>query len=254
MEALATAVIAALTLGLLGGAHCVAMCSLPIARWATPSPRAVGVILLAPAAPAPSATTAVAAAQFHAGRVVGYALLGFVAGSAGGAIAWAQSSWMGSIPLQTVWAVVVTWCAVEWLCTTWQVRGPLQALGLGVGMSSLHRALNPQARGHWTAFSSSRFIRGAVWALLPCGLIYAALPLALLAGDALGGAAVMAAFALGTLPWHVGALQAFRRTSASARWLPRAVGALLMACAVALAWQPHWLFQWLPTGLVACVR
>ena len=37
-----------------------------------------------------------------------------------------------------------------------------------------------------------------LWALLPCGLLYSALVVAALAGSVLGGAAVMAAFAIGT--------------------------------------------------------
>jgi sulfite exporter TauE/SafE len=41
-------------------------------------------------------------------------------------------------------------------------------------------------------------VMGLAWALLPCGLLGGALALALLASDALRGAAVMASFGLGT--------------------------------------------------------
>ena len=41
---------------------------------------------------------------------------------------------------------------------------------------------------------------GLVWGLMPCALVYAVLPLALLAGGAVQGAAVMLAFGIGTLP------------------------------------------------------
>ncbi len=41
---------------------------------------------------------------------------------------------------------------------------------------------------------------GLVWGCLPCGLVYSVLATALVAGSAWRGAAVMAAFGLGTLP------------------------------------------------------
>ena len=41
---------------------------------------------------------------------------------------------------------------------------------------------------------------GMLWGWLPCGLVYSVLATALLAGDAAGGALVMLAFGLGTLP------------------------------------------------------
>lgn len=41
---------------------------------------------------------------------------------------------------------------------------------------------------------------GTIWGLVPCGLVYAVLPIALFAGGALQGAAVMLTFGLGTLP------------------------------------------------------
>ncbi len=41
---------------------------------------------------------------------------------------------------------------------------------------------------------------GLLWGCLPCGLVYSVLATALVAGSALRGAAVMAAFGLGTLP------------------------------------------------------
>ena len=46
----------------------------------------------------------------------------------------------------------------------------------------------------------ARFALGTIWGLVPCGLIYSVLPIALFAGGALEGAAVMLAFGLGTLP------------------------------------------------------
>ena len=65
-----------------------------------------------------------------------------------------------------------------------------------------HLALKlPDAR--WWRFQAgpgrrTEWLRGMLWALLPCGLLYTALGTAILAATPLGAAAVMAAFALGT--------------------------------------------------------
>lgn len=61
-------------------------------------------------------------------------------------------------------------------------------------------------------------LRGFAWAALPCGLIYAAVGLAVLAAEPIGAAATMLAFALGT---SVG-LAAFEAATGGfgQRWLP----------------------------------
>jgi sulfite exporter TauE/SafE len=43
-------------------------------------------------------------------------------------------------------------------------------------------------------------LMGGLWGLLPCGLVYSALALALSSGNGLQGALLMAAFGLGTVP------------------------------------------------------
>jgi uncharacterized protein len=45
-----------------------------------------------------------------------------------------------------------------------------------------------------------RLALGLIWGLMPCAMVYSVLPLALFAGGAWQGAAVMLAFGLGTLP------------------------------------------------------
>ena len=48
--------------------------------------------------------------------------------------------------------------------------------------------------------SPKRWFSGMLWGLVPCGLIYSALPLAFLSGNILTGFLIMLAFGLGTLP------------------------------------------------------
>src|SRR5690606_3175467 len=43
-------------------------------------------------------------------------------------------------------------------------------------------------------------VAGALWGWLPCAMVYSVLVTAMLSGSAASGAAVMAAFGLGTLP------------------------------------------------------
>ena len=63
----------------------------------------------------------------------------------------------------------------------------------------------------------------------PCALVYAALPLALASGSSAGGALVMAASGLGTIPALLGAGWLLRSLGGrSRRW----AGVLLMALAV----------------------
>jgi hypothetical protein len=50
-----------------------------------------------------------------------------------------------------------------------------------------------------------RFAAGLLWGWLPCGLVYAALLAAAMAGDPARGALAMLAFGLGTLPWLLAA-------------------------------------------------
>ena len=76
---------------------------------------------------------------------------------------------------------------------------------------------------------------GAAWALLPCGLLYSALMVAALAGDAVGGAAVMALFALGSGLWLWLGPWLLLRLGQSARgaWGMRVAG---LALAATSAW------------------
>ena len=75
-----------------------------------------------------------------------------------------------------------------------------QFLISGDGLSAFAILLpwaSPLTRGSRAA---GRFALGAVWGLIPCALVYSMLPLALFAGGAWQGGAVMLAFGLGTLP------------------------------------------------------
>jgi uncharacterized protein len=85
------------------------------------------------------------------------------------------------------------------------------------------------------------FFAGALWALMPCGLLYSALLVASLSGGALDGALSMALFAAGSavsLALAPKLLERFQRTGDSMRqdWGTRASGFLLVLAAGWALW------------------
>jgi uncharacterized protein len=79
------------------------------------------------------------------------------------------------------------------------IRGPVSSLErLGSRLWSL---VQPFTRRFLPANSPGRALAlGMLWGWLPCGLVYTMLFTALLSGSTVGGATVMLAFGLGTLP------------------------------------------------------
>ena len=158
----------------------------------------------------------------NAGRIASYALAGALAGTVGGAITQA-------LPLQTVLFVLAN---VLLILTGFYVAGisskliRLEALGAPVW-----RLLQPTAaRLFGSKAVSAKFAAGMLWGFLPCGLVYAALAAAALAGSSARGAATMLAFGLGTLPTLllVGVAAARLRAWSSGRAARVAAGMLIL--------------------------
>lgn len=170
-------VLPAFMMGVLGGAHCVAMCGGSSSALCAGAPRAgrLGV-------------------AYNGGRVVGYAVLGLLVGA------------LGSLPPDgPLDAVRFGLRALAALC--------MLAVGLHlVGLPSFVGRLEELGGPLWRRLApfAARLLPlrsipaavavGALWALMPCGLLYGALALAATAGSPLAGAVTMAAFAVGTLP------------------------------------------------------
>jgi sulfite exporter TauE/SafE len=261
----------AAALGLLGGLHCVMMCSamqhsaihgLGQAR-ANPGTRRVWTLSPATAASHeaphaqsgaaqwPSRTTAVPLSttdwkthwQFHAARLLGYAALGAAAGSSSAVLRWGAET----LPLmRPIWAML---------------NGALLILGISLLITGRQPAwIDALGQRVWqhtgSRLPTERSLRPALtglgWALMPCGLLYSALAIAVLASDPLRGALVMLSFGAGTVV-HLSAaravLQALLRRSATLatrlelqghRVAGGALAAMAIAALVALAWrQPH---------------
>jgi hypothetical protein len=217
-----SALIGALLAGLLGGVHCIAMCGGFLAAVAgTTAPNAGRDAPLLPAR-----TLAWRQLPYNLGRITTYALLGALAGSAG---ALAMSASVSLLPLQRALYVVAN----------------LFLLGLAIGIAGRGRGFAWLQQAGASAFGKvlpavrpllaaqafpARYAVGLAWGLVPCALTYSVLPVALFAGGAPQGAAVMLAFGAGTLPNLVVAGVAMARAR---RWLE--VRSLRLAAAIVVA-------------------
>lgn len=199
----------ALLMGLFGGAHCVVMCG------------GISSVLCGSAASAKSAPTISFA--YNAGRVVSYAALGLAVGALGSLGASLDGV---KFAFRAAAAVCMLAVGLHLAGLPSFVRG-LESLGapLWRKVAPLARRVLP-LRSPWQALAA-----GLVWALMPCGLLYGALALAISTGSALEGGATMAAFGIGTLPVMVAVgLVAGRVAHAMARvWVRRLAGAVVLA-------------------------
>ncbi|RPI44488.1 MAG: sulfite exporter TauE/SafE family protein [Betaproteobacteria bacterium] len=176
-----TAWLAALLLGLAGGAHCAGMCG-----------GIVGALSISPGARSrPLAFTA----AYHAGRATSYAAAGAIVGALGQA----GLALRGSLASQHVLFAIAS---VALLAAGLYVAGyapfvrRIEAAG-----SVLWRRIEPFSRSLIPATTPGRAaLLGLLWGWLPCGMVYGALLLALGAGSIGNGILTMAAFALGTMP------------------------------------------------------
>ena len=163
--------------GIAGSAHCVAMCG--------------GI----------SVSLGLGSMQkrllpvYHCGRLASYATLGLCFGAL--------------LPLIGVRDYNATWAAAL------RIAAALVMLAIGVQIIfgvNLLRRLERHGSRLWRPLAglvqsllpvrsgSDALLLGFLWVLLPCGLIYSALALALVSGNPLQAALVMFAFGVGTLP------------------------------------------------------
>lgn len=169
--------LAALTSGLMGGVHCSAMCG------------AMTGLVRGTATPWRNVLAA------HGGRLASYASAGALAGSLGQA----GLTLHGTVPARQA---VLLASGVMLLVTALTVmRAGVVARHLEAAGALVWRGLSPAMRHVVPADNAPKAaLLGVLWGWLPCGMVYAALLLALTAGSGASGAVVMLAFGAGTLP------------------------------------------------------
>lgn len=169
---------AALLTGLLGGAHCVAMCG-GIATGFSVHSRGW-----------------FAALQPNLGRIAGYVLAGAVVGGIGGGLLGVARIPQLGIAMRALVGIVLVIAGLRML----DRRGRLPRFSGGPG-NRLWRMLAPLQRRLLPADTAGkRFLLGMLWGWMPCGLSTTLLAAAWLSASPLHGALTMAAFGLGTLP------------------------------------------------------
>lgn len=177
------AVGSAFLMGLFGGVHCVAMCGGVVgtlcARIPDPTPRGQALHLL----------------SYNAGRILTYSAMGAFAGGVGAVSARALPFASAQLALRVAAAIIMIGAGLY-------LAGLLQSFNRieGAG-SALFRAIGPLwLRLRDAKSKGATVLLGMLWGFLPCGMVYAALALALAAGSAPAGALTLLAFGLGTLP------------------------------------------------------
>lgn len=139
----------------------------------------------------------------HLGRIGTYVLLGALAGSLGARL-W-QQDWLPVQRSMFALAACLLLFQAYLLSRGRNLRQARWEVWLSAHTGKLWQKLSQKVieSGHTFSLTNSWFGRlaaGAVWGLVPCGLIYSVLPLAFLSGSGWSGAALMLAFGLGTLP------------------------------------------------------
>ena len=194
------ALIGATLAGLLGGAHCLAMCGGFVTALAGP-----GSPARAPTATRllPARVLAWRELPYNLGRITTYAGLGAIAGGT----AWAAGDWLAvQRVLYVIANVFLLALAMAMVSNGKGFVGP-QRLGAALFVRVLPAVRPLLVRDN----APARYVLGVIWGLVPCGLVYGVLPIALFAGGALQGAAVMLAFGAGTLPNLLAAAWIVRR-------------------------------------------
>ncbi|MES9964088.1 MAG: sulfite exporter TauE/SafE family protein [Candidatus Sedimenticola sp. 20ELBAFRAG] len=178
--------ISAFVVGLLGGVHCVGMCGgiVGALTFGLPEQRRGSLGAMLPFQLA-----------YNLGRLGSYVVAGAIMGGVGVLLAqlipvyYAQRLLMG---LAGLFMILLGFYLSGW----WMVLNRVERLG-----GHLWRRIEPLGRKLLPVKTPGRaFLVGVAWGWIPCGLVYSMLINAVSSGGALNGAALMLAFALGTLP------------------------------------------------------
>ena len=214
--------VTALLMGVAGGPHCIAMCGAACAG--------IGQ--------AAGAQKNSAMWTFQFGRVIGYSLLGALAAASMQGLGWMT---VQSAALRPVWTMFHAAMIALGLVLLIKAQQPIWLESFGRKVWGKVRGLT-NGRGN-----TAPLLIGTLWSLLPCGLLYSALMVATLTGNAVEGAIVMALFAAGTSvsmmagPWLWLKLQSSKNPNIQGMgdWGMRLAGLALAASAAWALWMGY---------------
>ncbi|AJW45109.1 MULTISPECIES: sulfite exporter TauE/SafE family protein [Ralstonia] len=222
-------------IALLGGVHCVAMCG----GIALAAERGVVVRVVS------RRRLWFEQAVMHAGRLTMYGVLGAAMGAMGATV-WRQQ-WL---PIQRglfafASALLLAYGLLLLVRSggdAWRSSRLERVLGRLTGsVSGVAAALGAKLRGQPPLVQ--RYVTGLAWGLVPCGMVYGTLAVALLAGNAASGAIVMLAFGAGTLPnlLLMSGVAGWAREFSRRRWARRLAAAAIAAFGLAGLARAMWL-------------
>jgi sulfite exporter TauE/SafE len=201
--------------GLLGSGHCFGMCG--------------GIAgSLGALSGTGNRSIALPALQFNFGRVLGYALLGALAGGVLGAAGEIMALKPLGKWLRALTTLMVALIGLRFLLD-WRGLDVIEKGGAGLWRRIIPIAVRISQRHDWIG----RLGLGLCWGFLPCGLVYTVLMTAASTGSVAGGASAMFAFGVGTLPAMLGLTLAAPALSTflSDRFVRRIVGFSLVVLA-----------------------
>ncbi len=182
---------AAFIAGLFGSVHCIGMCGGLVGlftRQSNDKAEEKGFLSILPAW-----------LLTNSGRIISYMVAGAIAGSIGaGAVGLFSPSRVQNIGMLLSGSFMVA--LGLYLAGWWQGLASIEKLGGGLWrrmQPMLSRLLSKGGRG-------KSLLSGLIWGWLPCGLVYSMLVWAMTIATPLGGASIMLAFGLGTLPMLIG--------------------------------------------------
>jgi len=205
-DTLPVALLLMVSMGFLGSLHCIGMCG-----------GLVGVLSMSRQQTWWSGLMA-----YQVGRITTYAVLGLLVGISGAAL-----SAFGGDQVQRLLALLAGILMVAFgLNLAGWLPDPLRRLGAWAGTKTglvqlSRRVAGDGGMGSWYGL-------GLVNGLLPCGLVYASLSLALASGNAITATVMMAAFGAGTVPAMMLVPSFFRRMTPFLRLASLRIAAALI--------------------------
>jgi len=216
--------ITAFVVGLLGGVHCLGMCG-----------GVVGGLTFSLDARIQTSPTRTFLFQllYNLGRITSYAIIGAVFGLFGAS-------------LGTVAAFLPVQQGLQLLAGGFMIALGLYLGGWWFGVAKVER-LGQKIWQQLAPFAKKMsvvkhyhqaWLYGLVWGWLPCGLIYSMLIMAMTSASAIGGASLMIAFGLGTLPnlLLMGVFAFYFTRISRMTWVKRFAGTTVIAMGV---WQVY---------------
>jgi len=181
--------------GLVGSVHCVGMCGGIVSAFSMAAPRPAFPIAVTTIPAAAVVDGGLRVLAYNAGRLGSYMAAGALAGGMLGGVR--QLAGVAPLQMAAYWLANLMLVALGlYLMNAWRGLARLEAGGrfLWQRLQPLTRHLLP------IRHPGQALALGALWGWLPCGMVYSMLLTAMLTGSASGGAAVMLAFGLGTMP------------------------------------------------------